>query len=1208
MAYKSLYAAPAPAPKAATPAPVVAKKATSGYKPLYPDTPKPVAKPAPAAAKPAEPVYDPNAFQIFKPAIPKMEGSTPATIDASQNTFNTTKTVAKKVADVTTKVVKRGANMVKENFTHPIESAKTAKTAITNKSADLNKAIFGAGDYIANKIDSMTSVPAGSKIINNSQTANSSPSMVIPPAVKPDTSTADYFDKQKKEITGNQAQHDIASGVGLMTDLLTYAATDGAAGAAVKGAEVLPTVAKVTSKFPTLTRMLADAASFNAADKAIQGKDYNPAISTGLAAVFPLGGKIIEKLRGAGEVDATIKKIIEQGASGRPLTEQEMAHLSNTVPEVAKVMKADEAAPLFSKFMEDLHATKSADNLAKVVDEHATTIDHLRANGETEVADALDHAVVKAADEQRGVLGLKPQEAVRSEDTAKRWLQWDKTTSEAVRAQAKGTGKTVERTFKDELFTLTGEQDAKLREIFDALGETHRYRTVKSFDDMSSIAKELGADPNKMYKILSGKHILNSDELVAVKNEIVTAREKLKELETTLAATKSDAERNAINKQIDEHEAQIMAGVKRIGLSNTEAGRAIVANRIMGQNTLEPVFWYTRAEREMRRFGYTPEKINELLPTIRKEIDKLIEAGNPDALAVYLAGLKTSTTAEKVIAVLKAGLLTSPTTHAANILGNTGMLAMENTSQSIAAVADRLIGTVTGKRTTFAPNIIHSVPDLPAHTMYAGRSKTELMRQVNFGEGPVAKVFQTYTDAVFKLLEKEDKKFFDIRLKQSLWNETKVYAYNQGHRGEKLADVMAELWKNPPAEVMALALGDAEKATFRNENLAAKIISNAKRAALTNDSVYGKMAYALLETSAPFTKTPSNVAYAILQYTPAGLLDTLIQTLAGGGQRAFVKGIGRNITGTAVMGAGIALAAKGMLSGNLETDTGKRELDKAEHIPPRSVKIMDHWIPLDRLQPFGNLLTLGGAIYQSRQEKSGVYDTAMKVGTDFVTALSQMTFLKGVSGTLGAITDPEKNAEKYISQTVASFVPTEIANLAKSLDNRQIDTKNKMWATIKSRMPWMTGEGDVPKRDVFGHILKNSERESGLGRFAEKTFNAFPATNVVHNPVITEMRRIGATSIPPEATLTIPKEMAPGMTDSDRKKKLDPIDYDMELVIVGRAKENLFPQLMNSKEYKKADDYEKAKLFKALESKIEDSTRTIMLGMMAAERLPSQMK
>ena len=31
-----------------------------------------------------------------------------------------------------------------------------------------------------------------------------------------------------------------------------------------------------------------------------------------------------------------------------------------------------------------------------------------------------------------------------------------------------------------------------------------------------------------------------------------------------------------------------------------------------------------RAEREMRRFGYTPEKIQELLPTVRKEIDKLI--------------------------------------------------------------------------------------------------------------------------------------------------------------------------------------------------------------------------------------------------------------------------------------------------------------------------------------------------------------------------------------------------------------------------------------------------------------------------------------------------------------------------------------------------------------------------------------------------------
>jgi len=85
-------------------------------------------------------------------------------------------------------------------------------------------------------------------------------------------------------------------------------------------------------------------------------------------------------------------------------------------------------------------------------------------------------------------------------------------------------------------------------------------------------------------------------------------------------------------------------------------------------------------------------------------------------------------------------------------------------------------------------------------------------------------------------------------------------------------------------------------------------------------------------------------------------------------------------------------------------------------------------------------------------------------------ALTQQSFLKGVSGTLDAVTDPARSASKFIENTAGSLVPNFIKSPTRGLDSLQRQSNSPLDA-VKSGIPGLR-QTLTPKVDPYGQDMK----------------------------------------------------------------------------------------------------------------------------------------
>src|SRR3990167_1989961 len=124
---------------------------------------------------------------------------------------------------------------------------------------------------------------------------------------------------------------------------------------------------------------------------------------------------------------------------------------------------------------------------------------------------------------------------------------------------------------------------------------------------------------------------------------------------------------------------------------------------------------------------------------------------------------------------------------------------------------------------------------------------------------------------------------------------------NAGKKGKELVAFAENLVQNPTEEMIRYGVADATQAVFQNKTA----LGNAAR---TIQKIPG-----IGEIILPFGRTPSAVAMQILNYSPIGVAKTIIENIGKGkfNQRMFSQGIGRGLTGTAMLFIGVEMAKKG---------------------------------------------------------------------------------------------------------------------------------------------------------------------------------------------------------------------------------------------------------------------------------------------------------
>jgi hypothetical protein len=175
------------------------------------------------------------------------------------------------------------------------------------------------------------------------------------------------------------------------------------------------------------------------------------------------------------------------------------------------------------------------------------------------------------------------------------------------------------------------------------------------------------------------------------------------------------------------------------------------------------------------------------------------------------------------------------------------------------------------------------------------------------------------------------------------------------------------------------------------------------------------------------------------------------------------------------MGVTMAYAFSGNISGGGSPDPGKNR-GKAGVWQPYSILIGDTWYEYARIQPTGTLMGMAADIatvwdHMTDEEKDKI--PKMLAGA-FAQAVTNQTFLQGITNFVNATSDPARFAPRFLQQLAGSMVPN-IIGQPTAMADPFVREVNGMLEAIQARIPGMR-QDLIPKRDWLGEPVPTKER------------------------------------------------------------------------------------------------------------------------------------
>ncbi len=544
---------------------------------------------------------------------------------------------------------------------------------------------------------------------------------------------------------------------------------------------------------------------------------------------------------------------------------------------------------------------------------------------------------------------------------------------------------------------------------------------------------------------------------------------------------------------------------------------------------------------------------------------------------------------------IKAGWLYDPTTHIANMAGNTGMIGvnlMDRTNAAILAGAKRMFG-LKGETTWSEPvallsGAIRGQAKALAATGKAftqgespllGSGKLENsslpQRTMSGMKGTAKLAFDNAALASFRFLGAEDAYYAVTNYEAELRAQAHRIASQEKRdgvlpQGIKLSGRIEQLVNNPTPAMIETAGNMARESTF-----------NAKAGPLVSKVLAAKAALPWLNILIPFIKTPSSIVKRALKSSFAGLFapSTWRDIKAGGAIQE--QAIARVLTGTQIMiGAGL-LAQAGYLTGSGPSDDKERKAWLAAGNQPYSVKLGDTWYGINRLDPFAMWASMTADLVNMDWRSKSAEDNALELVSSFANNVANKTWFSGVQRLSMALADPQRYLPSFVKQTAASVLQPNalVANIASRQDPyaRQPET---MADALANRVPGL--RDDLPPRlDDWGQPIPNSRQGDTV------LHSMIPMTHVEESqdPLRQEAARLGWS----------PGRQQDFITAGKNKHVLTPEQIRERSEVTGQLLRRDAVALMNSKEWKAMDDDQRRTALGKLRDKARAVVKIAML-------------
>ena len=498
----------------------------------------------------------------------------------------------------------------------------------------------------------------------------------------------------------------------------------------------------------------------------------------------------------------------------------------------------------------------------------------------------------------------------------------------------------------------------------------------------------------------------------------------------------------------------------------------------------------------------------------------IASGGDPRAVTKIVKGMKPLGIVGKVIASFNFirinGMLLNTKTHIRNFAGNTFMLLSRPAEKAVGGAiegalskvpgASRWLSTKNGGMTeglaeyigmqhAFIDSIKMAAksakldkPILSASTMFD--EKTNLVNIWGANKDSIAGMALGMVDKVMgvssRLLVAHDEFFQQMNSRAMIYAKATREGVDLGKVGQDLADYVAQrsddAFEAGEGSFSDVASRETTKVDGRlmDEDVLRETKISTFQEPITN--VLGK-GVEQLANSHPvwripltFVKSPFNIIKQTLHRTPGVnlLLNSYREDLAAGGMRR-TQAIGKMAMGAMYWSTATYLATSGKTTGRGPKSQQQRDAMMATGWRPYSFKTENGYVPYADADPassfFGMAADMAEVIGHADEEDAKLI--AFHATAALVKNFSDKSYARSLSEALDAVTDPDRDFERWYRSQVSAMVPGVIRQVGSKLPGGSDPVMREVRSTmdaIRVKTPYLS-DNHPPKRNALGEEI-----------------------------------------------------------------------------------------------------------------------------------------
>ncbi len=436
----------------------------------------------------------------------------------------------------------------------------------------------------------------------------------------------------------------------------------------------------------------------------------------------------------------------------------------------------------------------------------------------------------------------------------------------------------------------------------------------------------------------------------------------------------------------------------------------------------------------------------------------------------------------------------------------------------------------------------------------------------------------------FDMLEKEDIIFLKQHYKMAFARFVTARKLDVNNLTEK------QLW-----EAREYATLEAQKATYRDASAVAEAINR-----MSHNNLISNV---LIEGILPFKKTPINILKRGVEYSPIGLIKTLLKgsfDLRNGKITAsqYIDGISSGLAGTGIMALGVLLGSLGVAIGGMGDDEDKwfRQQNGEQEY---SITLWGKSYTVDWAAPSCIPFFIGVELQKILSGENENWATAFVNALDgALEPLTNLSMLQGINDTLETIKWSDSPSTSIVIDSITSYFTQALPTLAGQITRVFDGTRRKNYVDKNSAVPeWLqkvantvsskTGNwGKNPYRNAWGETEVD---ESIVGRIVSNFISPGYYSSVDYDAVNTEIARLYNAK---GNKLVLPETVDNKISVNGVYKYLNADEYEQFQMEAGQNAYKYIDEVINSAFYTNADDDTKVDMLADVYTYCENLAKT----------------